>query len=185
MLRIVVDTDELLRQFVLQLQIQYAKDFPDDWTKEVTGYALDPFFQIGKGIVPYFNEYRAQEIYENAPPFDGAKLFVEELRKNHEVWVASNQKQGNEIYTLKWYEKHAIEYDGLAFTRDKHLIKCDILIDDCTDNLLKAQRAKIVPIAIARPWNTDWKGARAKSFKEILTVISQIEDLDREATFEL
>lgn len=103
-MRIVVDTDEVLRRFVLQLTIQYAADFPDDWTKEVTEYALDPFFQIGKSIVNYFDTERPREIYTKAPCFYGAKQFVENLMVNDEVWLASKQKKGNEKYTLEWYE---------------------------------------------------------------------------------
>lgn len=180
-----VDIDEVLRMFVYQLQLQYKRDYPDHWMKEVTGYALDPFFQIGKEIVPYFNERRAQEIYTQAPAFLNAREFVEALMENHDVWLISRQIMGNERFTFDWLEKEVIEYHSIAFTKDKQLIKCDILIDDCTDNLLKAQRARIVPIAMARPWNRDWKGARANSFGDVLNAINRIEDLDREATFQL
>lgn len=170
-----VDVDEVLRQFVKQLQRQYSIDFPNHFMDlNVTSYDLAPFFELGKDIRKYFNETRPKEIYTMAEAFMGAGHFMWLLQDaGHEVWAVSNQARGNEVFTLEWLYEKEIPCDSICFTRNKSALKGDVILDDCVDNLRGAEKG-CVAIAMDRPWNQDWKGLRAKSLLHAFEIIQSL-----------
>ena len=163
-----LDVDELLRQFVRKTQEVYMRENPGHKVEEVTAYDLAPFFQIGKGIYKFFDVDHAKEIYEEADPFPGASDFTYALNEaGFGVWIITNQRRGNEVYTLNWLEKNHIYYDRVLFVGEKDRVMVDALVDDSVEKLVNsAKNGFTAPIAIDRPWNQAWTGARAFGFAD-------------------
>jgi len=165
-----IDIDGVLRDFCGQLKTVYNKVYPDHVISEITDYELSPFFPIGKDIYDFFQIRFPYEVFELAKPFPGAKEFVNSLRQN-KIVIITNQKRGNEIYTLNWLTMHGIYYDSIVFTKEKNIANIDVLIDDCDDNLKKANA---FPVCFAQNWN-EWSGIRTNDYKEIIKIINDIE----------
>ena len=66
---------------------------------------------------------------------------------------------------------------------DKSLLKCDVMIDDCLDNLISNICERI---CLDYPWNQSkekdfvYSIYRAKSWKDIVNIINDIERKDKE-----
>jgi hypothetical protein len=73
-----------------------------------------------------------------------------------------------------------VNYFGLdipttIFTKDKESFPgLMVLLDDCTENLIKTRDSGIRSIAIDRPWNQDWTGERIKKYDEFFSIIKEL-----------
>lgn len=169
-----LDVDELLRRFVDKTVEVYRREFPDHWVNPVTMYDLHPSFQIGRGIYNFFNVDHAREIYEDAEVFAGAVEFVDEIKSmGLKVLAITNQKRGNEAYTINFLDKHFGQLiDNILFLKEKEMVMVDMMVDDCTENLVRVSKNNhTIPIAISRSWNKDWQGYRCENFDELLRSI--------------
>ena len=142
-MRIGVDIDGVLRDFIGALTAQYKKDFPDHKVNPITRWDLHPFFPIGEGIYDYVFNTRPKEIFEFGNPYPRALSAMLALTgRGHEIIYITAQSRGREVYTLKWLLTHDFPYSGLFFTEAwKGAIDCDIFIEDNPNNIKTLQAA--------------------------------------------
>ena len=105
------------------------------------------------------------QLFLNAKPYIGALEFVDFLKMaGHEIQIVTNQVRGTEDSTLQWLLEYHVPYTSLHFAKNKNSVKGDILIDDCIDNLIVADK-KVV--CVDRPWNKEWDGNKAYNYNDI------------------
>lgn len=81
------------------------------------------------------------------------------VRQGHSAYLVTashfNNTLGYKIYkTLKAFNPELINERNIAITQDKSIIKGDIMIDDCVDNLINFGGVRI---CYEQPWNKDFK----------------------------
>ena len=171
-MRIGVDIDGVLRDFVGSLRFQYRIDYPEANIKKVTEWGIEKFFPMGNWIYDYMYKWRPKEIFELADEYDNAVWMMRELRcAGHDIWILTTQPQGTEKYTLNWLEAKCIEYDHLVFTEKKLLVDCNIYLDDSPNQLASLGAAGKWVVAFDRPWNQKWGGLRVKTHSEFLILV--------------
>ena len=135
------------------------------------------------GIIALFKEEELWNLLE--PPPDAQWGIKTLINGGHEVYLATATAPENFNWKVKWIEKHYpfIDYKHIICIHNKGLLKCDILIDDCLDNLMSNICERIV---INHPWNQD-KDKRyvydiygANDFKDVVNIIKRIERKDEE-----
>ncbi|MFQ5772697.1 MAG: hypothetical protein ACE5HX_19335, partial [bacterium] len=130
-MRLGIDVDGVLRNFVTSLINNYKADFPGHVIRPITDWGLEKFFPLGEAIYDYMYRIRPEEIFRYASLYKGAKTMMVDLQGDgHKLWVLTNQPRGTEKYTLDWLQEFGIPYDQICFVDQKHLIDCDIYLDD-------------------------------------------------------
>jgi 5'(3')-deoxyribonucleotidase len=87
---------------------------------------------LGDGF-EYWNNF---QLYDNITPRADAISVIPKLKElGYEVVFCSrvigNHGMSKEKFLNKWFPNN----DGIVFTKDKHLVKCDVFIDDSVVNL--------------------------------------------------
>jgi len=162
-MKIGVDVDGVLRNFVGQLIATYKRHYPDHTVLpyETWKWRLDENFPDFPGDKVKFTSWLyhpkiIEEIMVRAPMFPGALHAFKELQKTrHEIIIVSHQRTGAEQYTLTWLGKHGFSPKHIHFTANKLEAATDAIIDDKKENLQAFRKAGKINICITRPWNTD------------------------------
>ena len=171
-MRIGVDVDGVLRDFVGELLIQYSRDFPDHEVQAITEWDLHNFFPIGKAVYTYAFDTRAKEIFEGADPYPGAYSAMIALKeRGHEIVYVTTQPRGKEIHTLNWLLKHGFPYSGLVITAIKDIANCDVYIDDGPHNIKALREAGKLAVCFNQPWNRFVTGDRVKTLQEFVEIV--------------
>ena len=114
----------------------------------------------------WFNSPITKEIYLNAPVY---KYTIGPLRKmrelSHKVCILTAQPNKKTMwYTHQWLQWNKIPYDELHFVEygNKHLVECDIYIDDSPYNISMIYAMSEITLNVGddvkiyvmdRPWN--------------------------------
>ena len=171
-MRIGVDVDGVLRDFVGKLILQYHEDYPGHEVLPVTDWGLNLFFPIGNAIFPYAFDHRAREIFEGADPYPGAISAMIALKeRGHEIFYVTTQPRGKEVHTINWILKHNLPYDGIVITGIKNAVNCDIFIDDGPHNIKALREAGKLAVCFSQPWNRFVTGDRVKTLQEFVEIV--------------
>ena len=166
-----LDVDGVLKDMVTP-SIQIYKEYYD--SRDNTVYDDIKVYNMSiamPGITDFYKFFmeHGKYIFGEAKPYDGAVDFVKELKKQgHTIAITTNQIRGLEKYTIKWLQQYHIPYDSLHYSKDKSLIKGDLLIDDCIDNLLSCKDQEFVA-CFSQPWNQEWTGLRFNDYEQALS----------------
>lgn len=157
-----IDIDGVLRNSFKEMTRIYNLQFSDnlDYTK-LPHYKIDLSFPLIKHMFgSYASEWlfedHSYEIFYLSEAFDNVKEAIDKLiEAGHTISIVSHQQSyKNALHTLMWLEKYNIKYHNISFTKDKHLIKGDYLIDDFVDNLKNERLFGFAePIMIKRSYN--------------------------------
>lgn len=172
-MRIAIDVDGVLRNIMKKVihryNIKYTQSVHEHHIKN---WHFAEHFPLHEGDIYHDAFYiNAQDTFEESPPYDGAIEFMKKLAVKHDVWIVTNQYHNNEIHTLKWLYNHKIPYHSIVFTSDKHIVNCDVLIDDSIGNLENFINSGKRAICMGRPWNINYAGNRATSFDELFNML--------------
>lgn len=176
-MRIKLDVDGVIKN-IIDTSIQIYKEFYD--SKDNTKYDDIKIYDMSvamPGITDFYKFFtqHGKYIFGEAKPYPGAVDFMNSLKnKGHDIAICTNQFKGNEKYTLQWLEQYHIPYDSVHFVKDKTIVKGDLLIDDCIDNLVACQNNHMVA-CYDQPWNQDWKGTRFMNYSQALEWINSID----------
>ena len=102
---------------------------------------------------------------------------IEQWAKNgHRVYLVSasyfNDMLGYKIRkTLENFNPKYINESNIIIAQHKNMIKGNILIDDCVENLEKFDECRI---CYAQPWNIGWEPFRRNTWKEIDNTVDKI-----------
>ena len=175
---IALDLDGTIRDFIGELNYYYDLDFPNETRSEVVKtWELENSYSIGKKIYDYAFVKRGCEIMTTARIYMGAVAFVKELAKNHEIVLATSQRNmACKLGTLEWINKYDLPHVGIFFSDKKELLRADILIDDYHKNLNAFAETGRKAICINRPWNQHVEGwnknvSFAQTYTDVLDVV--------------
>lgn len=161
-----IDMDGVVRDIYTTMCNRYNRVFGTSMKpSDIFSYAIcDSFPKIHEELgvdCPnwFFNGAFGESLFLNSPIYEGAKEAMDLLTENgHKVVICTYQKnEANKIATIKFLEKHGVQYDSICFTHDKWLVNGDVMIDDCKDFLEDEREGAKTKIKINRAFNSDVK----------------------------
>ena len=156
-----IDVDGVLRDMLSAMCGIYNAVYNDNIQPcDVKDYDVDVSFPKCKekdGISAkyfFFNEYE-YEVYNCADVLPKAKEAIDILHNlGYYIVIVSNQESYlNQHDTLVWLDNKNIYYDSICFTKDKSIIKGDIMVDDCVENLKQCDNNEEELICVTAPYN--------------------------------
>ena len=156
-----------------------------------THYTLNDFTEYDiMNILPTAEAVKMREIYGESglynvvKPLPGAQNAVQKLvNMGHQVYVVTDaipSTYGEKVEFIQRYFP-CISADHIVAMKHKHLLRCDVMIEDNLDNLLAGQHYH--RILVNWPWNEskkDWIYGieRCYGWDDILAAINKINDLE-------
>ena len=106
------------------------------------------------------------------------KALKQIIKKGHQIYLATATDPINFQWKIEWLKQHFpfIPSDNVIRIMDKSLLKCDVLIDDCLDNLTTIFCERV---CIDSPWNQSaskdyaYDIQRAYSWDDIIDIINK------------
>lgn len=96
-----------------------------------------------------------KELWDSLTPVDGAQWALKSfINSGYDVYLATGTHHVNFPWKIEWLKKHFgfIDSKNIIRIHNKSLLKCDVLIEDCYENLIDA-KAPIGRILMNKPWN--------------------------------
>lgn len=177
-MNLVIDVDGVIRDFVASVFRMFNARFPDLAHKvgEQTAYPLaSSYGQLFPLIHKFIFQDHAEDVFGKAMPYVGAIRAVNILSEKHNVLLATSQVRGQEKYTLDWLQRWGVKYEAILFNRHKWLLRGDLYLDDCTENLEDIKGRGNVAVCMDRPWNQDWTGLRVHTITEFAGIVGRFE----------
>lgn len=142
--------------------------------------ALEEFTQWGKSgkrgdvVFKYYND---ANFYKTQPLYDGAKEFIQELRKRGEVFfvtaVGPEFMGERAMRLLKEFPE--VPAENIIMGARKDLVHVDITLDDGAHNICASNST--YPVLMRRPWNQHMTGCLSvNNYAEFLTLVDSIAD---------
>lgn len=128
-------------------------------------------------FAPLFDRY----MWEDVLPIGGAVETIKKLKEDgHRVVICTNSHYlalVHKMQTVFRYFKPVFSYDDVIVTKHKELIKCDLLIDDNPNNLLKQKQGLLFTRSHNLLFPTeDYKNIeRVNSWEEIYNFVKEME----------
>lgn len=177
-MRLGIDMDETLNDMIAQLIPLYNEKYCDNIRfEQITDYNIYKFLK--PECTDIFQEFVDDKFMSNLNIFPGAVDSLSRIAKRHEVYFVT----AGDPYTMKarddWLKRklHFYSTDMLIVCKHKHLIKYDVLVDDCAQNVIGGNALGIL---FDKPWNANihtqnGKTKRIKNFEELESIVKQRE----------
>ena len=178
---IMCDIDGILNNLVDKtLELYNTRNGENIQISDITTYDFFDClsYKDAQGIVSLFKE---KSLWDSLRPLVGSQNAIKQLiKKGHQIYLATATDPVNFEWKVEWCKQHFpfISSDNIIRIMDKSLLKCDVLIDDCLDNLINVFCERIV---LNYPWNqNDLKDytydiKRAYNWNDIVNIINNIE----------
>lgn len=178
---IVSDIDGVLNNLVEQTLILYnSHNGKNIRPSDITSYN---FFDClpredAEGIMSLFKE---KSLWDSLKPLSNSQESIKKLiKRGHQVYLATATDPINFEWKIKWLNQYFpfIPSDNVIRIMDKSLLKCDVLIDDCLDNLISNFTERV---CFNQPWNQSkskdyaYSIRRAFGWNDIVNIIKNIE----------
>jgi 5'(3')-deoxyribonucleotidase len=130
------------------------------------------------GIVSLFKN---KSLWDSLKPLEGSQNGLKQLiKKGHKVYLATATDPINFEWKIAWLKQYFpfIPEDNVIRIMDKSLLKTDVLIDDCLDNLINNLAERVV---LDYSWNHNelkdyaYSIRRAYCRSDIVNIINNIE----------
>lgn len=127
--------------------------------------------------------FKSKELWDSLRPLEGAQNGLKRLiKKGRQVYLATATDPINFEWKIDWLRQYFpfISEDNIIRIIDKSLLKADVIIDDCLDNLINSCAERVV---LNYPWNQNelkdyaYGIRRAYSWSDIVNIIN---DIDKE-----
>lgn len=127
--------------------------------------------------------FKNKTMWDALTPIQGSREGLQKLLDaNHKVYVVTATATENWSWKISWFKKYFpfFNTDNIIRMKDKSLFKCQIMIDDCYDNLVGNKLCH--KICLDYPWNRDdvkdWVHGtyRCKNWSEIVASVNKIQD---------
>jgi 5'(3')-deoxyribonucleotidase len=178
---ICVDIDNTLNDLVYKtLKLYNSRTSKDIQMSDITGYNFYDCLpkEDADGIFELFKE---KELWDSLEPLPHSQKVLRTLaNQGHRIIAATATDPINFSWKVDWMSKHFpfIPTDNIIRIMDKSLLRVDVLIEDCMDNLISNVCERII---IDYPWNQStskdyaYNIARVDSWEDIPSVIKDIE----------
>jgi hypothetical protein len=171
--RVLIDLDGVIRDFVKGLEIVYQREYPDHKIQEVISRDLDKYFPIGKQINDFIDTKFYQEILSNAPVYPGTIESLYKWEKFFKIVIVTSQPPKWRYPTYYWIGKHAVPTDEIHLSFEKYTIDGYALLDDFVDNLQAFASTGRLAVCFDQPWNKNWEGERVKGIDEFFQLVEK------------
>lgn len=130
------------------------------------------------GIVSLFKE---KSLWDSLKPLEGSQESLKQLiKQGHKIYLATATDPLNFEWKVSWLKQYFpfIPEDNIIRIMDKSLLKVDVLIDDCLDNLINSFAERVT---LDYPWNRSsskdysYSIRRAYKWHDIVNIINDIE----------
>lgn len=159
-LKFVIDVDDTLRDTSTRMLEIYNKEFNASLTvSDLKWYDVDASYPLVRekyGISgdEWFFDRMGDDLFLDAGILPGAKEAVDILSRYGKIIICTYQRSiDNKLQCVRWLDNHGIQYNGLVFTKDKYLVKGDVMIDDHLDNFWASECGK--GVLINMPFNEE------------------------------
>lgn len=175
-----VDVDEVLNDLMTKTIIMYNNKYNAHLSiEDFTDYDIfkDLPYDDAEKLVALWQE---EELWNSLEPRKGAQRGIKKLVDDgHEVYLATSTHYKNFAWKVEWLQ----HYFGMVSTKNiicignKGLLNCDVLIDDCVDNLLANKLCHRVLLDCH--WNQHVRDdvrliTRVHNWDEIIEVVNKI-----------
>lgn len=135
------------------------------------------------GICALFEE---EELWNSLTPTPGSQDGLKTLiQQGHKVYLATATHYKNFAWKMEWLKRYYGFFNEKNVIRimDKSILKADVMIDDCLDNLINNFCERI---CIDHPWNRNpvkdftYDIYRVDTWNKIPNIINDIERSDKE-----
>ena len=167
-MRIGIDCDGVLRDFIPDLINQIKKDYPDKAHMIKTSRSWDwidwlPFWTEEETEGYVFTKRYMELFGPDANPIpssleDWSKLKKWAKENDHELVLVSAQRPHCEEITRQWLDKYGFDFEEMHFTKHKWSIDVDVLIDDSPEKLKMFNDRSVNHghgICYKQTWNTE------------------------------
>jgi 5'(3')-deoxyribonucleotidase len=152
---------------------------------DITSYNFDECLptDIADTIIALF---KLKEFWNDLRPIEGSQKYLRQLIKNgHQVYLATATDPINFEWKCQWIKQYFnfIPTENIIRIMDKSLLKCDVMIDDCLDNLTSNICERV---CLDYPYNRDtskdysYDIYRANNWRDIIYIINEIERKNKE-----
>ncbi len=178
---IMFDIDGILNNLVEEtLALYNSRSGKDIQVSDITTYNFADCLpeEDAKGIVSLFKE---KSLWDSLKPLSGSQNALSLLiNQGHQVYLATATDPVNFEWKIEWLKQYFpfVPSDNVIRIMDKSLLRCDVLVDDCLDNLTKVFCERV---CLDYPWNqntskdTAYDIRRAYSFDDVMNIIKNIE----------
>lgn len=178
---ICLDIDGILNDLVEKtLALYNSRSGKNIQISDITTYN---FFEClshedAQGIVSLFKE---KSLWDSLKPLPNSQNAIRQLiKKGHQIYLATATDPMNFEWKIEWLKQYFsfIPSDNVIRIMDKSLLKCDVLVDDCLDNLTSVFCERVV---LDYPWNQSktkdyaYDIKRAYSWDDVIDIINNIE----------
>jgi 5'(3')-deoxyribonucleotidase len=169
-MRLAIDIDGVLRDFVGQVNSVFDVCYPNGWRKPITKYEMDEFYSIGKEIYDMAFNKQSSSVYVLAPVYRGAKMMLHDLQTDgHTIIIATSQPNREVLrHTVAWLNVNEIPYDEFYCSLNlggKENIEADVLLDDYAKHLRAFPGNSV---CFNQPWNKEWQWDRVYTHEEFV-----------------
>jgi 5'(3')-deoxyribonucleotidase len=178
---IVCDVDCVLNDLVSKtVQLYNARSGRNITVDDITTYQFSECLnqEDADGINALFDE---KELWDSLSPLAGSQDGLKRLMKRgNQVYLATATNPKNFAWKVDWLSKYFpfIPSDNVIRIMHKGLLKADVLIDDCIDNLKDSYAERV---CLDAPWNRDenkdfvYSIRRAYNWSDIVNIVNDIE----------
>ena len=157
-----IDMDGVIRDIIPAMLDIYNTEYEGTLTaNDITDYNVNKSFpnilSTNKLATDVFFVDNAEKVFLNSNVCNGAKSALDMLhRAGHKIIICTWQfTYEAKLYTLEFLKNNEIYYDDICFTKEKDLIKSDVIVDD-NPEFLKADHSP-KKVCIDAAYNKEYK----------------------------
>ena len=172
-LRVLIDLDGVVRDFIGSLIRVYNQKYPDHAVSPITSRRLEDFFPIGEEIYKFMESGFIDEIMQEAQAYPGALEALNRWKNEFEIVIVTAQPDDIRGSTYIWIGKNNLPSSEIHISYFKSEIQGYALLDDFIDNLEEFSSTGRLAVCLDQPWNKNWKGPRVKTVDEFFLYLQK------------
>lgn len=152
---VVTDIDNCLNNLIEQMFKIYNERNGTNYTiNSLKSYSLSDNFDL-KTTQNMQSMFLEKELWDSLTPVEGSQLALKSfVNDGYKVYAATSTHHVNFPWKVDWMQKHFdfINPKDIICIHDKSLLRCNVLVEDCYENLIKTS-AMVDRVIINHPWN--------------------------------
>ena len=167
-MRIGIDCDGVLRDLITCITDTVKETHPQHADKILESTSWDweqwlPFWTNDETEKYVFEDNYLDFFGVECPPIKSAVEDWKKLKRwaednGHELVLVSAQREHCEDLTDEWLDEHGFDFFERHYTKNKHLVDVDVLIDDSPEKLKKFNNESVTggkAICMKQTWNQE------------------------------
>lgn len=171
-LTIGIDLDDTLNNLISTLLIPYNQKYDDNLSMDdITDYKIHKFLR--PECTNIFKEFAKDNLLYSLNPEPYSIEVLTRLNKKHTIYFVTAAHASTIRIRDKWLAKHFKFYSTgqLINCRDKHLLRLDVLVDDC----IAQHGGEYHSLLYDKPWNRNSDINRVFGWLDVEREIKKLE----------